>query len=109
MIRLVCFAILALVGQVTLAQTQGAAYAKNIIGTWVGDWSSSRYGGRFEFEIATFDGASLTGRVNSEAQGCTVGWTALSGELVGTSSTAHTQLVDHAAEYGSCFHFPKET
>src|SRR5512141_2853605 len=84
MIRLVCFAILALVGQVTLAQTQGATYdAKNIIGTWVGDWASSRSGGRFEFEISAFDGASLTGLVNSEAQACTVGWTALSGGLVG--------------------------
>ena len=84
MIRLVCLAILALVVEVTLAQTQGAAYdAKSIIGTWVGDWSSSRSGGRFEFEIVAFDGASLTGRVNSEAQACTVGWTTLSGELVG--------------------------
>jgi hypothetical protein len=79
-----CIALLTLIGQITFAQTQGTVYdAKAIVGTWVGDWSSNRPGGRFEFEITGFDGVNLIGRVNSEAQACTIGWTALSGKLVG--------------------------
>ena len=109
MIRLACFAILALVGQATIAQTQGAAYdAKNIIGTWVGDWTSSRSGGRFEFEIAAFDGATLTGRVNSEAQACTVGWTALSGALVGDEIHGTYTIGRPCSRVQVVFPFPKE-
>ena len=106
--RLLCFAILALAGQVALAQTQSAAYAaKSIIGTWIGDWSSSRSGGRFEFEITAFDGESLTGRVSSEAQACTVGWTALSGRLVGDEIQGTYTIGRPCSRVQVVFPFPK--
>ena len=107
--RLVCLAFLALVGQVALAQTQDAAVdAKNIIGTWIGDWSSYRSGGRFEFAIAAFDGENLTGRVNSEAQACTVGWTALSGALVGDEIHGTYTIGRPCSRVQVVFPFPKE-
>ena len=81
---LLCAVLLAIAGGVAFAQgAKSDADAQNIIGTWIGDWSSFRSGGRFEFEISSFDGQRMTGRVNSEAQACTVGWTALSGKVVG--------------------------
>jgi hypothetical protein len=106
--RLVCFAVLALVGQLALAQTQGATHdAKNLIGTWVGDWSSSRSGGRFEFEITAFDGESMTGRVNSEAQACTIGWTALSGRLVADEIHGTYTIGRPCSRVQVVFPFPK--
>jgi hypothetical protein len=82
--RLVCFIMLALAGEIAFAQGQGfTADGNNIIGTWVGEWSSSRSGGRLECEIGSFDGERMTGKVNSEAHACTVGWTALSDKVVG--------------------------
>ena len=84
MARLACFILLVLAGKIAFAQGQAlTAEGNNVIGTWVGEWSSSRSGGRLEFEINAFDGERMTGRVNSEAQACTVGWTALSGKVVG--------------------------
>lgn len=81
---LLCVVLLAMAGEIAFVQGAKAdAEVNNIIGTWVGEWSSSRSGGRFEFEISSFDGQRMTGRVNSEAQACTVGWTALSGKVVG--------------------------
>ena len=106
--KIVCLAFLALAGQVALAQTQGdAADAKNIIGTWVGDWSSSRSGGRFEFEITAFDGESLTGRVNSEAQACTVGWTVLSGKMIGEEIQGTYTIGKPCSRVQVVFPFPK--
>lgn len=82
--RLVCVILLVLAAPIAFAQGQRPNVDANvIIGTWVGDWSSFRSGGRLEFEIGSFDGERVTGRVNSQANECTVGWTALSGKLVG--------------------------
>ena len=79
-----CFVLFALGGPITFAQTsKPSPDASNLVGSWIGEWSSVRSGGRFEFDIASFDGERMTGRVNSEAQACTIGWTPLSGKLVG--------------------------
>jgi hypothetical protein len=81
---LLCGLLLAISGEATFAQgVKADAETHNMIGTWIGQWSSLRSGGRFEFEISFFDGQQMTGRVNSEAQSCTIGWTALSGRVVG--------------------------
>lgn len=75
---------LAIAAEAALAQAQTPNVNENhLIGSWVGEWLSARSGGRFEFEINTFDGQRMSGRVNSEAQACTVGWVALSGTVVG--------------------------
>jgi hypothetical protein len=106
--RIICIAVLAIVGQLAFAQTQGdAADAKDIIGNWVGDWSSSRSGGRFEFEIGAFDGDSLTGRVNSEAQACTVGWTDLSGKRMGEEIHGTYTIGKPCSRVQVVFPFPK--
>jgi len=79
-----CFVLFALAGQGTFAQApKPTPDASNLVGQWVGEWSSVRSGGRFEFDIVSLDGERMTGRVNSEAQECTIGWTPLSGKLVG--------------------------
>ena len=83
MTRLICFILLAVAAEIAMAQGQGSTADSNIVGTWVGEWSSFRSGGRFEFDIGSFDGERIAGRVNSDAQACTVGWTVLSGKVVG--------------------------
>lgn len=81
---LLFFVLLAIGGEIAFAQAPTmSAGESNIIGSWIGEWSSFRSGGRFEFEITSLDGQRMSGRVNSEAQACTVGWTALSGKVVG--------------------------
>ncbi len=108
MTRLMCFAFLTMLGQITFAQTQGPVYdAKVIVGTWVGDWSTNRPGGRFEFEITAFDGVNLIGRVNSEAQACTIGWTALSGKLVGDEIHGTYTIGRPCSQVRVVFPFPK--
>ena len=76
--------LLAIAAELAIAQAPTPNVNDNhLIGSWVGEWSSVRSGGRFEFEINSFDGQRMSGRVNSEAQACTVGWTALSSTVVG--------------------------
>jgi hypothetical protein len=106
--RLMCFAFLTLIGQITFAQTQSSVYDANaIVGTWVGDWSSNRPGGRFEFEITAFDGVNLIGQVNSEAQACTIGWTALSGKLIGDEIHGTYTIGRPCSRVQVVFPFPK--
>jgi hypothetical protein len=106
--RLVCFAFLALVGQVTPAQTQGAAVdAKNIIGTWVGDWSSYRSGGRLEFEITAFDGASLTGGLTLRHKPATLDGPGFPGRWSATRSMAHNTIGRPCSQVQVVFPFPK--
>jgi hypothetical protein len=106
--KFMCFAFLALVGQVAIAQAQGAAVdARKIIGTWVGEWSSNRSSGRLEFEIAALDDASLTGRVNSQAYACNVGWTALSGKLINDEIHGTYTIGRPCSRVQVVFPFPK--
>jgi hypothetical protein len=83
MSRLFALLVLVIASEVAFAQAPEGDTAANIVGTWIGEWSSFRSGGRYEFEITSFDGKRIAGRVNSEAQACTVGWVPLSGTVVG--------------------------
>lgn len=81
--RFLSFMTVAVICQIAFAEEQTSAEPNNLVGTWDGQWSSFRGGGRLEFEIVAYDGERMAGRVNSQAQECTVGWTALSGNRVG--------------------------
>ena len=101
-----CFLFLALM-RVAGAQENVSPPPNNLVGTWTGRWVSVRGGGAYEFDIQRFDGERLIGRVNSEAQDCTVGWTGLSGKRVGEEIHATYVLGGRCRQVDVVFPIPK--
>lgn len=103
-----CLLLLMLVGHFAFAQQQvGASQPTSLIGTWIGQWSSTRGRGRLEFQIDSFDGEHMSGRVNSEAQACTIGWTPLSGSRVGDEIHASYTIGPPCKKVEVVFSIPK--
>lgn len=96
------------IGPACAQQTAPPPAPDNLTGTWVGRWVSARgYGGAYEFDIQRFDSDRVIGRVNSEAQDCTVGWTALSGSRVGDEIRATYTLGGRCRQVDVVFAIPK--
>ena len=82
--RLACLILLIAACKPNLAHAQDAPVdAKRIEGAWLGEWSSYRGSGRLEFQIDSVSSTGVAGRVNSQAQECTIGWTPLSATIAG--------------------------
>ena len=105
-----CLAVFALAGQSAFAQTPKPGHdASNLVGSWIGEWSTVRSGGRLEFDIASFDGERMTGRFNSEARPttCSIGWTPLTGKLVGSEIHGTYTIGPPCGRVDIIFPFPR--